>query len=613
MLNLLRIKYVQISIAVTVVIIATAITSLVLLSSDKEPLVIKPQYKSVDQAINEPLVINLNIKIRDADLLNVSIKPKIAGKWEIKRGDLFSGDKLLFVPDKNFQLNTQYKVSPINVQRLVFGSVELPAITVKTEPAPGLKNKGLIAVPSDSEFAADSTFSLSAKYPIDLEIRTNPVVKLTRKIVSGTDYVWQPEGLLPQGQTLTLEIYDAKSNKVIATKIIKVASEPAISFNKSTYFNQGDVAQVTFSDAIKSPESDSITFDVAGVGSWKSPKEYDFVPTKVNPGTSYAYKVKAGLRGSTGGILTKDYNGSFSTTGSVYVVGSSPGGVELSQSLELISFTFDQPVDKTSVVQRFSISSGNIASSYWKDNTFIAKVTDLGFQRTFTATIAPGVKSIDFGLPSTQAFTVSFTTEVHVTMYDVPFYRQQHTASCAVASLRMILSFRGVSGVSDLDVVQRMGYNPRPMDKSTDPPVWDDPGQMFVGDIDGSLSKGTAAGPDAGPVAKAAQSYGRGASLATGIGVNWIATQLNNGRLVVMFGALKSTNDFITWNTPSGGIAKMNTSSHARAVIGVKGDSNSPIGFWVSDPYLTGIQFWSADQLQANINLDAYQQAVAID
>ena len=151
------------------------------------------------------------------------------------------------------------------------------------------------------------------------------------------------------------------------------------------------------------------------------------------------------------------------------------------------------------------------------------------------------------------------------------------------------------------------------MDKSTDPPVWDDPNQMFVGDINGSLSKGTAAGPDAGPVVKAAQSYGRGASSTTGTSVNWIASQLNSGHLVVMFGALNNTNSFITWQTPSGGTVRMNTQSHSRAIIGVKGESDAPIGFWVNDPYLSGTQYWTASQLQANINLDAYQQAVEVE
>ncbi|MEI6850646.1 MAG: C39 family peptidase [Candidatus Saccharibacteria bacterium] len=614
MIKLTRKKCVGIAIAVVIVIILAIFSMVVLSFSEKSVSALGLQYNSVNQAINEPLVIKMNKKIRDVDIQSIVITPKIKGKWEFKRGDILQGDELLFRPDLNFQVNTKYEVSSINIQRWVFGSVKLSGITVTTEPAPGLTNTGLIALPSDSTIAADYKFSLSAKHSIDLQIKTNPLVKFTRKSVGDNSYTWQSETLLPQGQTLTIDIYDAKTNTVLATKSVKVAAEPKISFNKSTYFSQNDVAQITFSDAIKSPASDSITFDIAGSGSWKSPTEYDFIPTNVSPGMTYNYKVKGNLRTQSGGILTQDFNGSFSTTGAVFVVGSSPGGLELAQSSELISFSFDQPVEKASVEQRFSISSGIISSVYWQDDkTFFAKVVDLGYQRTFTATIAAGVKNAGFGLPSIQAFNVSFTTEARITKYDVPFYKQQHTASCAAASLRMILVFKGVSVGSDMEVVQRMGYSPRPMDKSTDPPIWDDPGQMFVGDINGSLSKGTAAGPDAGPVVKAAQSYGRGSSFVTGASVNWIASQLNNGHLVVMFGALKNTNNFITWQTSSGGTARMNTSSHARAVVGVKGEPNAPIGFWVNDPYLSSTQYWTASQLQENINLDAYQQAVEVE
>ena len=614
MIKIKRIKCVKIVIVVAIIIVSVTLTMVVLSLFEKPVSTLRLQYKSVNQAINEPLVISLNKKIRDVDIQNITITPKIKGKWELKRGNLFQSDEILFKPGTNFQVNTQYKVSLINVQRWLFGSTKLSGITVTTEPAPGLNNEGLLALPSDSTIAADSKLSLSLRYPMDLQLRTNPALKLTRKSVGDKGYVWQSEGLLPQGQTLTIDIYNAKTNKILATKSVKVATEPKISFNKSTYFNQGDTAQVTFSEAIQSPASDSITFDIAGTGSWKSPTEYDFIPTNVSPGTIYGYTVKAGLRTQTGGILVQDYKGSYNTTGAVIVVASSPRGAELAQSSESISFTFDQSVDKKSVEQHFSISSGNVGSVYWQDDkTFIAKVTDLGYQRTFTATVATGAKNAGFGLPSTQDFSVSFTTEIRITKFDVPFYRQQHTASCAAASLRMILAFRGLGVGSDMEIVQRMGYSPRPIDKSTDPPVWDDPAQMFVGDIDGSLSKGTAAGPDAGPVVKAAQSYGRGASSTTGTSVNWVASQLKSGHLIVMFGALNNTNSFITWQTPSGGTAKMNTQSHSRAIIGFKGEPDAPIGFWVNDPYLSGTQYWTASQLQANINLDAYQQAVEVE
>ncbi|MCA9336183.1 C39 family peptidase, partial [Candidatus Saccharibacteria bacterium] len=145
---------------------------------------------------------------------------------------------------------------------------------------------------------------------------------------------------------------------------------------------------------------------------------------------------------------------------------------------------------------------------------------------------------------------------------------------------------------------------------STDPPVWDDPQTMFVGSIDGSITGGTGAGPDAPPVAKAARAYGRNASAVTGIDAGWIAQQLYNGNPVIMFGAFSRTGT-ITWKTPSGDTRIMNLTGHATTVTGVKGEPSNPIGFWVNDP-LRGASYWTTAQVNANIALDPDRQAVVI-
>lgn len=237
----------------------------------------------------------------------------------------------------------------------------------------------------------------------------------------------------------------------------------------------------------------------------------------------------------------------------------------------------------------------------------IASVSNMGFQRTVTASVAAGVKNAGFGAPSNRGFGVSFTTEVVTIKYNVPAYRQQHSATCVAASLRMILAYHGI-GTDDMAIVNRMGYAPT---KLTDG-KWDDPQQMFVGSVDGSISSGTAAGTDAQPAARVAQQYGRGASAVTGINVHWIAQQLAARRLVIMFGAMGNVSQTITWQTPSGRTEVMNKAGHARTVIGVKGDPSNPIGFWVNDPLNGYTAYWTAGQLQANINLDPYRQAVSV-
>lgn len=592
----------------TILIILVAVIGL---ATVKPAEVKKPVYNSFNQPINEHFVIELNKKVLSASTDKITILPKTEGKWSVESGGILSTDRLVFTPSVKFKENTEYKVSNISVDKLIFGSEKVADVSFKTEPALGIKNEGFISKEDGSTISADYVFKLSLRYAQDLKLIISPETELESKLQDSTHVSWQPKTFLPQGQSIKIDVIDIKTSDVLATKNFIVANEPKITFNKPSNFNQGDTAQITFSEPIDKPSADSITFGLDGKGSWKSDTVYEFIPKSVSPGEKYSFSVKAGLRTKNGGILAQDYNGEFSTIGAVTVVGTSPSGSELSQASQIITFTFDQPVDHDSATQHFSVNAGNVESFSWQDNTLKAKVVNLGYQKTVVASVSAGVKNAGFGLPSTQSYSVRFSTEARVTKYNVPFYRQEHSATCAVASLRMILAYRGIK-TGEMDILGKMGYNPTVMNKSTDPATWDDPNEMFVGSVDGSMTKGTAAGPDAPPVAKAAQAYGRGASYATGIGVNWIASQLSSGNLVVMFGATKYTNTYLTWLTPSGRIEKMHTSSHSRAVIGFKGEPSAPIGFWINDPMKYSTEYWSASQLQSNINLDAYRQAVTV-
>lgn len=254
------------------------------------------------------------------------------------------------------------------------------------------------------------------------------------------------------------------------------------------------------------------------------------------------------------------------------------------------------------------MSAGQVVKFDWLDNTLSLTVREIGFQKNVVVTVGAGVKNVGFGLPSDRTVTMSFSTEARIRRLDVPMYRQQKSSTCVPASLRMALAYYGVS-VDEMTLVHSMGYNPRPMNRDTNPYTWDDPELMYVGDVDG---KGIyeSAGVDAGPTVKAVRSQGRNALAIRGASAEWIASQIYEGHPVVMFGATRD-NDFVTWQTPTGGVAKMNKSSHATVVTGVKGEANAPIGFWVNDP-LSGTSFWSAEKVRANIARDAYRQAVVV-
>lgn len=568
------------------------------------------------QRVDQPLSLNLRQKVASVDTDSITITPHIKGDWTLVRGALIGNDKLVFHPQSDFVVATTYTVSNVRVARVGIGSATLPTMTFKTEAAPGLAQTGLAKEADNAVVAADAVFEVSltsANHDLrHIAIRTTPHIDFAMSSEQDKTYRWKSKAHLPQGTKVAIEVYDDKNNASLLKKTVSIAAEPVVTsqMNQSR-LAPGSTAIITFSEPIDPSSSKYISFETPGSGTWKSPTEYTYTPSKLEPGRAYGYKIAAGLRTQKGGILESDYSGKLTTIGAVYVTSSSPRGSGVVQSAQTVSFTFDQPVDHASAEKRFSISAGTVTGFSWSGNTLRASVTNLGYQQTVTATIGAGVTNTDFGLPSTQTFSTTFTTEIRSTQLNVPFYGQQHSGTCSAAALRMALSYRGI-GSDEIGLVNAMGYAPRNIDKSTDPPTWDDSSQMFVGSIDGSIAAGTGAGPDAPPVAKAARAYGRNADAVTGITPSWIAQQLYNGNPVLMFGAFRSNSGTTTWQTPTGKTIIMNLTGHVTTVIGVQGEPSNPIGFWVNDPLTRGTQYWSATTVAANIARDPDRQAVVI-
>lgn len=563
-------------------------------------------------SITAPLTITLGQSVKSIPLEDVQLLPDVEGEWSRAAGNLLQGDALTFTPNSNFTTGTTYSIRIPALPRYIAGTTEPTEVTFSTEAAPGIADAGLASLAENATVPADYSPSITLTAQNnnlrDLTITTQPKIEMTMQS-NGTSYTWRPKGLLPQGKTVTVEVYDNKAKSTVLKKALKVATAPSLRLPLSQGgFTKNTPLTIAFSQKIVRSTA-SINVSTGGSGTWKDDSTYIFTPTELKPGVTYSYTIGKNTRTHAGGILTKDIKGTFSARGPIRVSGSSPWGSELLQAAQTISFTFDHPVDHKSAEKRFSVSAGSIQSMSWSGNTLRVEVRNLGFQRTATASIAPGVINTEFGLPSTQTFSVSFTTEIRSKRLNVPHFMQQHASSCAVASLRMVLAYRGIND-SEESIVTKMGYKPTKLNTSAN--TWDDPQKMFVGNLDGSLAAGTAAGPDAPPVAKAAQAYGRGASAVNGIGSTWIAQQLYNGNPVVMFGAYGAQSGYKTWKTPSGSTAKMNNASHSTVVIGVKGDASRPLGFWVNDPLAGATRYWTVGQVNANISLDAYRQAVVV-
>jgi hypothetical protein len=596
---------------------AVLLMLLAVLFITKTAMAISPIFTSRNQPVDQPFVIELNQAVRGVDTADIKITPKIAGEWRFSGGGLLGKSQLIFIPNQDFRINTTYDIEFGDVDRFLLGNSEVPSVKFTTESAPGLADSGLTQLSDGATIAADYTFSASLKSANhglrNVVLKTDPAIAAEAAVSDDKNYTWKPENLLPQGTEISVEIYDAKNDVSLKKINLKIAPEPTIkSLVKPDHFAQNDVARIEFNQPITPESRDKIVFDTYGTGTWESDTVYTYKPDAVRAGTTYTYHIRAGLRSKDGGILTKDVDAQFSTIGAAYVTSSSPRGKELSQTAQTIKFTFDQPVNHASAEQHFSVSSGQVSGFTWSGNTISATVTNLGFQHTVTATMAAGVVNDGFGLPSTQPASVSFTTEIRTIKLNVPYYKQQHSATCTAATLRMALAFYGVQ-TSEEAIVDDMGYNPREMDVANN--TWDDPRQMFVGYMDGTTNT-TAGGAEIPLQARVAGAFGRSVSQRSGsdVNINWIAQEIHNGHPVIISGTGTSkAGKIITYYAPSTGReVRMSTTGHSRIVYGVRGEPGAPLRFYIHDPS-RGKLDWSASQLQNNLRTNPYGgQAVAI-
>ncbi len=201
---------------------------------------------------------------------------------------------------------------------------------------------------------------------------------------------------------------------------------------------------------------------------------------------------------------------------------------------------------------------------------------------------------------STKTVALTPVSNQKVFKLDVPYFSQQYANSCEAASLRMALAYYSIEISDDMDIVEKFGYNPRDKDITLD--EWDNPQEMFVGNIDivGS-TKGY--GVYGKPVMKAVLSYGRDASYETNINAQFLAKELKAGHPVILWGYTSITAPAYTWNLSGGGEVTAFKGEHARLVIGFSGDVENPTGFYIHDPFNGNkSEYWSTNKLMNQVN-----------
>ncbi len=197
-------------------------------------------------------------------------------------------------------------------------------------------------------------------------------------------------------------------------------------------------------------------------------------------------------------------------------------------------------------------------------------------------------------LPTTSNITASLDPANDIKL-NVPYFRQQYLNSCESSALRMVLGFYGIK-TDDMQVLQKLGYNPRPKDLVKN--EWDDPQEQFVGFVDNTNGYGVYGLP----IAYAAQAFGRTAEYRVVITPQFLAKEISAGHPIIVWGSTSVTAPPYIWNLPNGGKVRAFHGEHARVVVGVKGSIINPTGFYVHDP-VNGRQFeyWMTGDLMKNI------------
>jgi uncharacterized protein YvpB len=186
----------------------------------------------------------------------------------------------------------------------------------------------------------------------------------------------------------------------------------------------------------------------------------------------------------------------------------------------------------------------------------------------------------------------------------VPFLKQEHALSCEVATLRMVLAYRGVT-VSEAELLAAVGIDPAPRTgnvwgrapRSSEGAKWGDPDEAFVGDVDGWMSR-TGYGVHAGPIGRVAGRYRSAEVIENGTAAS-LTDAIANGNPVIVWGYIPGHGKPMRWQTLGGKQIRAVDGEHTRVVIGYAGTKEDPSGFFVIDP-IYGEQYWKTEKFMQN-------------
>ncbi|MYK26255.1 MAG: hypothetical protein F4052_04790, partial [Dehalococcoidia bacterium] len=166
------------------------------------------------------------------------------------------------------------------------------------------------------------------------------------------------------------------------------------------------------------PAASVLEFDppLAGAGEWLNTSLYRFIPTNLEPSTTYSVRIPAGLASAVDGVLEADYTWSFSTIQPAVTSVTPHDGAKFVEPDDPIVIAFNQPMDRASVeagVTLRAVGGAAIPGGFeWNEDGTVATFTPdepVALLTEYDITISVGLRSVSGGMTRNER-TARFTT-----------------------------------------------------------------------------------------------------------------------------------------------------------------------------------------------------------
>lgn len=566
-----------------------------------------PKYGESLQDYTTPVEVVFNLPVRVSEL-EPNIVPELVGKWVWEPYLGMSGISRVghYYPEVTAFPGDRFVLYISGISKLTDGNqheygfaFEAPALPniFSTYPENNATNISrddvvVLQLDKDSRDMVDWTFTITPKVEFDIEYTEENEIKLDPKelLSQGESYTigisYRPKRI----NILTNEVFNQGEVIVLDNLVFETSKEPLVNtfFPTGTSAKPTDRIKIEFSEEMnrESVEENFILEpEIEGEFEWENDKNLTYTHLEdLQKDTKYKVTLVAGMKSTYNGVIETEAVYEFKTVGKVSLLGTDPAHDQSNVSeFTDIRVTFDQEVDKGSVIERFSISpalSGNVS---WEGNTLVYDTTQaLNFEAWYTVSVAAGVKSV-YGLDSDAAYSFNFRVRSNVYVFSIPlFYQPAGSFSCNIYTAMMVLAHKGHQSSAN-GLIAEIGYDAnRAGDSWTGNPYTE-----YVGNADGSWGYGVYYGP----IQQIFANRGIGSEAKVGWNVSELAQQVQQGRPVVFwrYNGVSSGND-ISWTSDDGTYVHAFSGMHGGVVTGFMGSASNPTHLYVNDPWFG--QFW---------------------